>query len=681
VVTGTKVDKTNNTTSTVTLTRSDSENITGDQYYLKEEAGEAGKTTYKIIVPDGMALTITYLVTVNAAIGETADTTNTAYFVYEGLQPQDTAKKAGEKVEITAASAGTGTSANPSFKIYKKDQWGNPVAGVKFGLYKVTLNSDGTEKDKTLVKDVTTDANGYATFGTDLTLDDHAVYCYIEKSAPDGYVVDSTPQYFYFRVQSNLNIAGAIGIGYTDKVFDVTNTYKPASLPVSVKKTINSLTQSGDSKFGFTLKKTSGGNVYSDEKCTNAVTTANTTIKGSGTASFDTLYFNTTGTYTFTLTEDELSADEKNEGFTKDDVKYTITAEVTKAADNSFKTTSATYSWTDSNGVKHTGDLLNGDVPTFDNTLSLDPVDVILHATKKLDGEADKRDPIKAGEFEFVAMENGKEVATGITKAGTTSGTTSTSDIEFTDITYTQKDLGTHVLTIYEKEGTDSTIDYSQVKFFALVTVKPKTGEAKLTAEVIYSTQSKDNLDANGEPIFTNTFTYYAEGSLTLEATKEMKLKNESGKKLSLRKDEFTFEVYDKDNKIVATGTNAADGTIKFSELDYKLTDIGEHTYTVKEKKENEMFVQYAETVYTITVNVTDAGKGVLNAAVTKVNGNAVADATAAAKAIKFTNFYTLEIPTGVRMYIMPYILIILLACGLGIVALICKQKRRKHHA
>jgi pilin isopeptide linkage protein len=240
-------------------------------------------------------------------------------------------------------------------------------------------------------------------------------------------------------------------------------------------------------------------------------------------------------------------------------------------------------------------------------------------------------------------------------------------------IPLTQEDMGEHTYIISEEKGKDSSIEYSTDYVIAQVTIEEvfnEKGESEVGATSIQY--------LNDAKTFTNT--YKATGSLTMVANKEMKLKTTTGKALSLRNDEFTFEVYEGKNK-VATGTNAANGTITFSDLVYDSYDIGEHTYTIKEKKGSEMFVRYADKEYTVTVDVSDAGNGKLNAKVTKVDGTAVADATAAANAIKFTNIYELEIPTGVRMYIMPYILIILLACGFGIAALICKQKRRKHHA
>jgi pilin isopeptide linkage protein len=176
-------------------------------------------------------------------------------------------------------------------------------------------------------------------------------------------------------------------------------------------------------------------------------------------------------------------------------VVYTITAKVANG-DYGLYMESATYS----DGTT-TWNLLGTDVPAFDNTLTLDPVKVNLTATKVMAGD-ERSFNIFDGEFTFAVVEDGEIIAHGKTLAGNATN----SKIEFDDITYTQDQLGTHMLTIYEVSGDDYDITYSDVKFFAKVVVEPVEGEAKLKATVTYSTRYSTNLDANGEPVFTNTY-------------------------------------------------------------------------------------------------------------------------------------------------------------------------------
>jgi hypothetical protein len=305
-----------------------------------------------------------------------------------------------------------------------------------------------------------------------------------------------------------MNVDGAIGIGYTDKVFEVTNNFSSASLSVPLKKTINGQNQASSSQFGFTLTLTEapkGASVYSDQACTsaNAVTTAAATIAGSGTTNVNTVYFNTMGTYKFTLAEDPLSVNQTNSGFTKDNTVYNITVEIGNDSSKGLVVTSATYESED--GTKF-GDLQKQDVPYFNNILELNSAVVTLEATKKLTLTSGSRDSMEEGEFTFKVVEDGEVITTGKVKADTDNDNVSA--VEFTPFEYGADDLGSHILTIYEVQGNDLTISYSDVVFFAVVKVDaPAEGSAQLTYSVTYSTQFAKNLDDQGKPVFTNKYT------------------------------------------------------------------------------------------------------------------------------------------------------------------------------
>jgi hypothetical protein len=330
---------------------------------------------------------------------------------------------------------------------------------------------------------------------------------------PTGYEKSEEGTYFYFTAQSNLNIDGAIGIDYNEKVFDVTNNFKAASLTVPMQKTINGEEQNTAKEFSFTLAKTSGADMYSDEACLNKVTSFTASIEGGGTINFNTLYFKNVGEYKFTLSENDLTQEETNEGFRKDSTVYNITVNVANG-DNGLYLSSATYTWKDDTGATQTGDLLKKGTPVFNNTLTLEPVTIQLNGIKKLTGN--RSYAIKAGEFKFNVVENGEVIATGKTAAGSSNGTSS---IVFDSITYDQDDLGTHVLTIYEvATNNDFSITYCETKFFAVVTVEPIAGQSKLQATITYSTQDKSLLDeTTGYPIFINEYTAIPSTGINLD--------------------------------------------------------------------------------------------------------------------------------------------------------------------
>jgi pilin isopeptide linkage protein len=315
--------------------------------------------------------------------------------------------------------------------------------------------------------------------------------------------------------------------------------------------------------------------------------------------------------------------------------------------------------------------------------LTLEPVTVTLEATKKLIGDDHNKNKwMTEGEFNFEVVEDDEVITTGINEADTDQDNISKIIFdENTPITYTADDLGTHVLTVYEVAGNDPTITYSDVLFFAIVKVDTVQGSNKLNADVTYSTQNEMNLE-NGKPVFTNTYTYLATGSLALTGTKEL-ISKSSGQAVDLEDKEFNFVVKDADGKEVAKGSNDVNGTIKFDDIEYKLSDIGTHTYTIEEINDNEMFVEYSTDKIKVTVEVADAGAGgtgklevtVKNVQVNEGPVTAVTATNTAESLIKFTNYNTFVL-TGINLDILPYILIVVLAAGFGVLMLMRRRKR-----
>ena len=131
------------------------------------------------------------------------------------------------------------------------------------------------------------------------------------------------------------------------------------------------------------------------------------------------------------------------------------------------------------------------------------------------------------------------------------------------------------------------------------VTVKvTDNGQGQLVATV-----------TDNNPTFTNT---YVASSTKVTFTAKKVLKGDK----ELVKGQFKFELKEGD-KVVETATNAAEGTVTFTAIEYK--EAGEHTYTITEVKGNDENIKYDENSYKVTVTVTDNGTGQL---VTTVTGN-----------------------------------------------------------
>ena len=165
--------------------------------------------------------------------------------------------------------------------------------------------------------------------------------------------------------------------------------------------------------------------------------------------------------------------------------------------------------------------------------------------------------------------------------------------INFGKITYAEP--GEYTYEVREVKGDAGGITYSKnvATFKVTVTVNAK-GELKADVEKI-----------SGETEFKNTYSVKpVEDQIT--ATKVL-----TGR--DLKEGEFSFELVE-GNKVVAKGTNAADGTIAMDKITYDKP--GNHTYTLREKLPNEAGlsngITYDKTSYTIKTSVIDNGDGTL---------------------------------------------------------------------
>lgn len=239
--------------------------------------------------------------------------------------------------------------------------------------------------------------------------------------------------------------------------------------------------------------------------------------------------------------------------------------------------------------------------------------------TKVLEG----RDWTNADAFEFgLTSESGAPMPAARTatvrKADLDQGKAA---IDFGTIEYTEP--GTYVYKVSEKHA-GTTIDgiaYSKNVAEITVTVTPdKKGELSAGVKV-----------TSGETEFKNVYaTNPVESSVTDQITVTKSL---TGRDLTV--DEFSFElleIIDKEVKPVETVENAANGKVTFSAIKY--TEIGQHTYMLREVKGDAGGITYDDATYIIVTTIADNGKGQL-VATHELKG------AKDAKSIKFKNVYT----------------------------------------
>ena len=113
----------------------------------------------------------------------------------------------------------------------------------------------------------------------------------------------------------------------------------------------------------------------------------------------------------------------------------------------------------------------------------------------------------------------------------------------------------------------------------------------------------------------------------------------------TLNAGEFTFALTAQNGAPMpdaTTATNDADGSFAFGSITY--TAAGTYAYTVTERKDSLGGVTYDESVYTVTVTVTDNGDGTLTAQ------QAYTKDGAPASSIQFNNSYSSQLPAGEKV-------------------------------
>jgi pilin isopeptide linkage protein len=667
---------------------------------------ETSLPIYRFTVPDGKRVVIVYWASFTGVEGQKVSLANNAYFYYEG---HDYAiESGGWSGDVRVGGAGGEGYTNPYFFLQKQDQWGNNVSGA---VFEVDEYNRTTKKWTKVATRTTVDGLAYIGHETDIADDTFAqlkagtIYRIEEIEAPAGYVLDRTEHYFEFvdltggdntvevtdemiaaheETHESMNVIDITpGSTYT-----VTNQFSGPAYQIPVAKTINEENLSSTVEFSFTLKQVNADDgtkltVYKDGDYKVALGSAGltTTIAGSGSTVFDALYFKKAGTYCFTLTEDALSQEALSRGYTeagRDSTEYKVTVvvdEVTVATDENGKetkevrVTSVTYS-----GGGKSGDIKeNGDVPTFNNTLSLKG-QLNLQVKKTVSGRSTE---VQANEFSFNVWKDG-EVIKG-TDGNALVFTTADGGLVDITIPLTQEDIGDQYYIIKEvvPDTAAPGISYTASPVIASVTIgEGSGGKVEAISEISYTAEETDK---SGVPLMVNS--YKATGSITLTGTKILQQEN-SNSTLTVGTDQFKFTVKE-GNTTVATGTTAKGGQINFTEIKYIQTDVGEHTYTITEDQGDESYVTYSTESHTVVVDVADNGAGKLTAEVTEVDGTAVTGtaeekAAQVKEALTFTNLYTFTPPTGIRVDTIPYLLILVVALVCG-GALIVSRRRRRH--
>lgn len=342
-----------------------------------------------------------------------------------------------------------------------------------------------------------------------------------------------------------------------------------------------------EGEFSFELREVKGEDSELIETVANAA---------DGKVTFSTIKYTEIGQHTYTLREVKGDAG----GITYDDTIYTV---VTTIADNGKGQLAATHELKGAKDVKSI---------EFKNAYTTNAAEASLTGIKNLQ-VADGLTPADiAGKFTFTVT--GEEGAPMPANASVTND--AKGKVDFGKITFTLDDLNKALGEKPEKR--EHTFTYTVTESGEVAGV---TNDAKLSREVSFTVtdDGKGNLSVSHKPdgdvafTFTNTYNVTpVETSVTDQITATKVL---TGRELAAG--EFSFELVEgegEDAKVIATGTNAADGKITMSAVKY--TKAGTHAYTLREVKGGTISkgVTYSDAEYTIETTITDNGDGTLSA-------------------------------------------------------------------
>ena len=315
-----------------------------------------------------------------------------------------------------------------------------------------------------------------------------------------------------------------------------------------------------------------------------------------GKVTFSAIKYTEIGQHTYKLHEVKGNAG----GIDYDDAVYTI---VTTIADNGKGQLVATHELKDAKDVKSI---------EFKNAYTTNATEASLAGIKNLQVDDALTPADITGKFTFtVTGEEGAPMPASTSVHNDVDG-----KVDFGKIAFTLDDLNKALGEKPEKR--EHTFTYTVTESGEVAGV---TNDAKLSRKVSFTVtdDGKGNLSVSRKPdgdvafTFTNTYNVTpVETSVTDQITANKVLTGRN-----LMDSEFSFELVEgegEDAKVVATGKNAADGTITMSPVKYDKP--GKHTYTLREANggTTSKGITYSDAKYTIETTITDNGDGTLKA-------------------------------------------------------------------
>ena len=393
--------------------------------------------------------------------------------------------------------------------------------------------------------------------------------------------------------EDNGEITAQVSISLGEKKVDVaefTNTYSLGSVAGPVIKGTKILENKAitDNAFSFVISEADILFVPVEGGWSQTVSN-----KGND-FSFTLPEYTKVGTYRYAVSEviPELAVDNEYKGITYDTTVYHLTVVVSV---DSADATKLSVSYEISGlGIGAAEEI------SFTNVYEVkESKSVTFTATKVVDGRQ-----LKGSEFSFGLFDK----LTGELLAISTN--LSTGDVRFAPITYTRSDIGKEYSYVVKEIIPDTAVDN------VLNGVKYDTSEYTVNVSVIDDDEGHLIVLVDGKDgiVFRNEYSAKP-ASVTVSGVKLL-----DGK--VLEDGEFRFVIKDQKGADIQTVSNGADGKIEFAPITFDKTGV--YVYIVSEVNDNKGGVKYDETVYTVTVTVTDNEDGILIATTTVDGGREI---------------------------------------------------------
>ncbi len=541
------------------------------QYTLQETAGDKRGYSY-----DDTKYTITVEITDNGsgylqknvsyAVGETSKPElifNNSY----SANPATPLKLSGTKI-LTNATPGILDSDKQM--TVKKDQFSFTLTGPK-----VTGGSETVKNEE----------GGRFTF-SQITFDALGTYVYTveekqkESTDPD-YIAYDTAKYEVTVEVTDVGFDGQLDAAITKIVkIDGNNADTVQFENTYVAKPVTGIELEGNKELKDRPKPLQ--NEEFEFKLTGPnITGGSETVKNGadGSFHFSALEFNAIGVYNYTITE--VHGGEIINGVKYDDAVYHVKVTVSDEGDGQLKAKVEyldgpaafvnTYKAGQSNPVSILGNKNLVDI-TGGGSVVMTPGN---------------------GDYSFELKDSDDKVEQTTSNNG--------SSFTFTDLTF--EAAGIYKFTVSEVKGSKVGIIYDE--------------NTKYTVTITVTDDSKGNLTAVVDQptiVFENKYEAKPATGIKIEAGKElMDITSNGDAKLTPMDGDFSFVLKDADGKEIETVKNVGSKVI-FSDLTFEKT--GEYKFTISEVQGDKDGIGYDDSVFNVTVNVTDPGNGELSAEV-----------------------------------------------------------------